>query len=112
MAANKINASNDIVVEPTEDEIILDVGPVNSKPYNIKEETFKHIIWFDKKITWLGIFLITSYVLILVGTTILFLIKGDKIILPPFFDKYESIVQILIGFFFGTRLVSKYLESQ
>lgn len=90
-----------------------DVGESpQTRPYNPVEETVKNQISFDKTATALGKLIIISYLAIII---ISFLLKVFGLCVdcyPTFLEKFETLVLIITGFFFGTRLVNQYIPIQ
>jgi hypothetical protein len=100
-------------VENTNDKTIVEddfsVGADDIKPYDPVRESLKHQITFDKVSTALGKLIIISYIFVILSAFLLYILNVCDNCYPDFMKQFETLVLIIIGFFFGTRLIYQYV---
>ncbi|MEA3515225.1 MAG: hypothetical protein U9R34_07125 [Nanoarchaeota archaeon] len=87
-------------------------GDLPTQEYNHVEESMKNQFKFDKISSDLGKKIICVYLLILFLAFIFKVFNVCDICYPPFLERFETLVLIITGFFFGTRVVSQFIAHK
>ena len=82
---------------------------LETRPMDIIGESIKRQTKFDKVSTALGKLIILTYLFIISVSFLLYVFNLCKNCYPDFLKQFETLVLIIIGFFFGTRLVNQYI---
>lgn len=93
-----------------EDVFIQDIKKP-AKDFDPIKATIKSQIKFDEVASTLGSIIIITYLAIIAISFLLSVFNLCENCYPSYLERFETLVLIITGFFFGTKLITQYLPS-